>query len=348
MKAVSKFKKLVDPSKAIPVIHSILGSEHDSYMVQPPLQIEPDEGIEALGGFKKVINENELPRRSSTSTSQESFSERGRSPKRHGSGVADKHNRAAFMKAAAAAAAAKSSPKEGSPSRSTSEGTRGHARDPLEEELPYLHIGPSTFTGDFTNNNDDNDNSNNEQSSTPTKPRPILSPLSVPDTSIDGIPEFPQTGPPIDTDQVPIISESPGASEIDIYETAYREEIERIKRRSIARRDSVRTRVYLTRRVENKKKHLDEVLKMVSSSGAFGATQQQQQHQQQQSDTTTDGDQGSESVVLHGVSDKVSGAFASAGAAFSSALAAERGASANISSAGTAVKEEGKDGEPKD
>lgn len=344
MKAVSKFKKLVDPSKANPVIHSILGSEHDSHMVQPPLQIEPDEGIEALGVFKRVINENDLPRRSSTSTSQESFSERGRSPKRHGSGVADKHSRAAFMKAAAAAAAAKSSSKEGSPSRSASEGTRGHARDPLEEELPYLHIGPSTFTGDFTTNNNDNDNDtdnfNNEQSSTPTKPRPILSPLSVPDTSIDGIPEFPQTGTPIDTDQVPIISESPGASEIDIYETAYREEIERIKRRSIARRDSVRTRVYLTRRVENKKKHLDEVLKMVSS-GAFGATQRQQSY-------TDDGDHDegtSESVILHGVSDKVSGAFASAGAAFSSALAAAKGASADISSTGTANKEssDGKD-----
>ncbi|KAF3406931.1 Calcium/calmodulin-dependent protein kinase kinase 1 [Talaromyces pinophilus] len=341
MKAVSKFKKLVDPSKTIPVMHSILGSEHDSYMVQPPLQIEPDEGIEALGVFKKVINENDLPRRSSTSTSQDSFSERGRSPKRHGSGVADKHSRSSFMRAAAAAAAAKSSSKEGSPSRSTSEGTRGHARDPLEEELPYLHIGPSTFTGDFTTDEDNNNGSiNNEQSSTPTKPRPILSPLSVPDTSIDGIPEFPQTGTPIDTNEVPIISESPGASEIDIYETAYREEIERIKRRSIARRDSVRTRVYLTRRVENKKKHLDEVLKMVSSGAFASAAPHHQQSDNEQ-------DQGSESVILHGVSDKVSGAFVSAGAAFSSALAAAKGASANISSTGTGSKEEIKDGESK-
>lgn len=331
MKAVSKFKRLVEPSKAIPVMHSILGSEHDSYMVQPPLQIEPDEGSEALGVFKKVINENDLLRRSSTSNSQESFSERGRSPKRHGSGVADKHSRAAFMKAASAAAA-KSSSKEGSSSRSTSEGTRGHARDPLEEEVPYLHIGPSTFTGAF-NDDDDNNNTNNEESSTPTKTRPILSPLSVPDVSIDGIPEFPQTGTPIDTDQVPIISESPGASEIDIYETAYREEIERIKRRSIASRDSVRTQVYLTRRVENKKKHLDEVLRMVSS-GAFRSSQHQQ--------SDNDRDQGSESVILQGVSDKVSDAFASAGAAFSSALAAAKGASADMSS--STSKEEEKDG----
>uniref|UniRef100_A0A093UVX7 Calcium/calmodulin-dependent protein kinase kinase 1 n=1 Tax=Talaromyces marneffei PM1 TaxID=1077442 RepID=A0A093UVX7_TALMA len=324
MKAVSKFKKLVDPSKTVPVMHSILGSEHDAYMVQPPLQIEPDEGIEALGVFKKVTSENGLLRRSSTSTSQESFSERGRSPKRHDSGVADKQSRSAFMRAAAAAvAAAKSSPKEGSPSRSTSEGTRGHARDPLEEEVLYLHIGASSFTGDFSSSNDDdfNNNISNEQSSTPAKTRPILSPLSVPDTSVDGIPEFPQTGTPIDTDQVPIISESPGASEIDIYETAYREEIERIKRRSIARRDSVRTKVYLTRRVENKKN--DEVLRMVSPD-AFGSVQQQSDRYQ---------DQGSEPVILHGgVNDKVSGAFASAGAAFSSALAAAKGASANIRS----------------
>lgn len=333
MKAVSKFKKLVDHSKAIPVIHSILGSEHDSYMVQPPLQIEPDEGIGALGVFKKVINQNDLLRRSSTSTSQESFSERGRSPKRHGSGVADGDSRSAFMRAAAAAAAAsKSTSKEGSPSRSTSEGTRGHARDPLEEETPYLHIGPSRFTGDFSDYN--NDNISNEQSSTPTQRRPILSPLSVPDTSIDGIPEFPQTGSPIDTDQVPIISESPGASEIDIYETAYREEIERIQRRSLARRDSTKTRVYLTRRVESKKKHLDEVLKTVSS-GALGIPQHHHCDNGQ--------DHGPGSVILHGVSDKVSGAFASAGAAFGSALAAAKGANANWSSI-TASKKEGKDG----
>lgn len=324
MKAVSKFKRLVDPSKAIPVIHSILGSEHDSYMVQPPLQIEPDEDIEALGVFKKAVNEDDLLRSSSTSTSQESFSERGRSPKRHGSGVADKQSRAAFMKAAAA----KSSSKEGSPSRSTSEGTRGHARDPLEEEAPFLHIGPSTFTGYFNNGN------NNEQLSTSTKTRLILSPLSVLDISTDGILEFPQTGTPIDTDQVPIISESPGASEIDIYETAYREEIERIKHGSISRQDSVTTRLYLTRRVENKKKHLDEVLRMVSS-GALGGSQQQHSDEESR--------QAAGSVILHGVSDKVSGAFASAGAAFSSALAAAKEGSAKISSA-TADKEKERDG----
>jgi [calcium/calmodulin-dependent protein kinase] kinase len=225
------------------------------------------------------------------------------------------------MKAAAVAAAAKSSSKEGSPSRSTSEGTRGHARDPLEDEAPFLHIGPSTFTGDF------NPGNNNEQLSAPTITRPVLSLLSVLDTSTDGILEFPQTGTPIDTDQVPIISESPGASEIDIYETAYREEIERIKRRSISRQDSVTTRLYLTRRVENKKKHLDEVLRLVSSKALGGS---QQQH-------------GDGSVILHGVSDKVSGALASAGAAFSDALAAAKGASAKTSSA-TADKEEERDG----
>lgn len=340
MKAVSKFKRLVDPSKA--VIHSILGSEHDSQMVQPPLQIEPYEGTEAMGVFKRVINEDDLLRRSSTNTSQESFSERGRSPRRHGSGVADKQTRSVFMKAAAAAAAVVANPsaKEGSPSRSTSEGTRGHARNPLEEEVPYLHIGPSTFTGDFTNNNEYNSSNsiNNDDQSNTSKQRPILLPLSVPDTSINGIPEFPQTGTPIDTDQVPIISESPGASEIDIYETAYREEIERIKRRSLDRRDSAKTRVYLTRRVERQKKHLDEVLRMVSA----GSTREQHQH-----DNNNDQDHSSDSVVLHGVSDKVSNAFASAGVAFSNALAAAKGAtSTNISStSGFASKEEGKDGE---
>lgn len=103
----------------------------------------------------------------------------------------------------------------------------------------------------------------------------------------------------------------------------------------------MRTRVYLTRRVESKKKHLDEVLRMVSSEAIGSNARDQQKH-----DNNNDQDHGSESVVLHGVSDKVSGAFAHAGAAFSNALAAAKGApSTNISSTGTASKEEGKDGE---
>ena len=89
-------------------------------------------------------------------------------------------------------------------------GHRGHAHDPLEDQL-YLYVGPSTFAG--------------------------------PSGNADRRPSFVP-----DEDDVPIVSESPGAADIDIYETAYRDEIERI--RSRARIEDNEPTVYLTRRVD--------------------------------------------------------------------------------------------------
>jgi hypothetical protein len=89
-------------------------------------------------------------------------------------------------------------------------GHRGHAHDPLKDQL-YLFVGPSTFAG--------------------------------PSGNADRRPSFVP-----DEDDVPIVSESPGAADIDIYETAYRDEIERI--RSRARKEDHEPTVYLTRRVD--------------------------------------------------------------------------------------------------
>ena len=89
-------------------------------------------------------------------------------------------------------------------------GHRGHAHDPLQDQL-YLFVGPSTFAG--------------------------------PSGNADRRPSFIP-----DDDDVPIVSESPGAADIDIYETAYRDEIERI--RSRARVEETEPNVYLTRRVD--------------------------------------------------------------------------------------------------
>jgi hypothetical protein len=89
-------------------------------------------------------------------------------------------------------------------------GHRGHAHDPLEDQL-YLFIGPSTFAG--------------------------------PSGNADRRPSFVP-----DEDDVPIVSESPGAADIDIYETAYRDEIERIRAR--ANTEDSEPAVYLTRRVD--------------------------------------------------------------------------------------------------
>jgi hypothetical protein len=91
-------------------------------------------------------------------------------------------------------------------------GRRGHAHDPLEDQL-YLFVGPSTLAG--------------------------------PSGNADRRPSFVP-----DEDDVPIVSESPGAADIDIYETAYRDEIERIRAR--AKIEDSEPTVYLTRRVDAK------------------------------------------------------------------------------------------------
>ena len=91
-------------------------------------------------------------------------------------------------------------------------GGKGHAHDPLEDKL-YLYIGPSTFSGTSSTPDDDT-------------------------TFTSG------------DDDGPIVSESPGAADVDIYETAYRDEIERIMAR--AKEEKKEPNVYLTRRVDAK------------------------------------------------------------------------------------------------
>ncbi|KAK5467696.1 hypothetical protein LTS15_000669 [Exophiala xenobiotica] len=89
-------------------------------------------------------------------------------------------------------------------------GRRGHAHDPLEDQL-YLYIGPSTFSGVSSNTDDDG------------------------------------TFMPHDDDML-VVSESPGAADVDIYETAYRDEIERIMAQ--ANEQNKEPHVFLTRRVD--------------------------------------------------------------------------------------------------
>jgi len=89
-------------------------------------------------------------------------------------------------------------------------GRRGHARDPLEEQL-YLRIGPSTFSGH-----------------------------SISENESDSF-----------GDDIYMVSESPGAADVDIYETAYRDEIERILAQA-QQQEEVEPQVYLTRRVDEK------------------------------------------------------------------------------------------------
>jgi hypothetical protein len=91
-------------------------------------------------------------------------------------------------------------------------GQRGHAKDPLGQQL-YLFIGPSTFSGES----------------------------SEWDRRSSFVPG---------DDDIPIVSESPGAADVDIYETAYRDEVERILAR--AKAEEREPNVYLTRRMDER------------------------------------------------------------------------------------------------
>jgi [calcium/calmodulin-dependent protein kinase] kinase len=134
------------------------------------------------------------------------------------------------------------------------DGNRGHAHDPLEERL-FLHIGPSSFTGPSSSGGD------------------------------GGLTD--------DPDQM-IVSESPGAAESDIYETAYREEIERIRSRS------QNATVYLTRRVESKKA-MGQVEKLVSGILAAGYASTKEEGGEavpKQTETSPEGDGGSQHQIV--------------------------------------------------
>jgi [calcium/calmodulin-dependent protein kinase] kinase len=235
MKAVKKFKRLTDPTKSQTPqtpIQSILGGE--SYFVEPPMEMDPDEPFPEVGeapdnslraGVRKAFRHPFAGFRdhapgSSDSASISSRPEHSANSSQRPSGVfecPDSGRASPHIPSRASSATTKRS----------MEGTRGHARDPLEEEFPYLFIGPSKYTG-----------SHEKEVEISDEPASVF---EEPD-SLD------------EPDQ--IVSESPGAAEFDIYETAYRSELERIKQ-SLEDRNTG-PKVYLTRRVENK----EEVMKL--------------------------------------------------------------------------------------
>lgn len=288
MRAVQNFKRLIDPTKEDPRMQSILGSEYETHFVQPPLMMEDEEefprpGVDfsgvnkshSLDTYDRQLKERELvvqgyhqqpivpektesPERgdnSSLSSRQEYISDDSRPrqgikrrvpwPRENLSTESVSGEPTEYSCSASASQISRT----GTPSTKQSmEGTRGHARDPLEEEHPFLFIGPSTFSGHHV-----------EEHTDPPKGGIIIPYLERPDTSTTGILEFPNAMPPPDPSAVPIVSESPGAAEMDIYEAAYKAEIERIRKRRLRNRQGTQPRVYLTRRVEGKNVDLGEL-----------------------------------------------------------------------------------------
>ncbi|EAW24141.1 putative calcium/calmodulin dependent protein kinase [Aspergillus fischeri NRRL 181] len=281
MKAAKRFKRLLGPAKAEPVMQSILGQEYESHFVEPPLEMDPEESVSAsdilmgnksqsvtsynrkpwerenvLKGYhQKCEKSPEISDSAGKYTTQQdlvlgSSTERsvGITPERQDSGSISSYKpctksvddlQATFSRQAPSPQKMLSRASSATTKRSV-EGTRGHARDPLEEAFPYLFIGPSTYTGsDLEGGHDTDMERNADQSETPLSDEPL-------ETSLAG------------NEAIPIVSESPGAAEFDIYETAYRQEIARIRKLTLAREGTL-PKVYLTRRVEDK----DEVLRLV-------------------------------------------------------------------------------------
>lgn len=252
-------------------MRSILGQDFEAHFVQPPLEMEPeDDGLSSgkvliphtagnvdiddkdatqhepvskghgspSGREETVQAEQSRDRPEISSVQNRGRTGGGLSPGRAKNPRRDSGSiRSASLRdeARQSLSPRPDSSRASSATKRSAEGTRGQARDPLEEDHPYLFIGPSTYTG----HEDDGNRSTDpiilaEESSEPSAATSTTHPA---DTADD------------EEVSVPIVSESPGAAEFDIYETAYKEEIERIRSRSIPDFGTEPV-VYLTHRAE--------------------------------------------------------------------------------------------------
>ncbi|PGG98404.1 CAMKK/CAMKK-META protein kinase [Blastomyces parvus] len=265
VKAVQKFKKLIEPENA--PMQSILGQDIEAHFVQPPLSMEESD-VEAFSGNTTDQNfpssAKSIHSKSGSTDSKRRVIEKGlyMHPSMHKSSSASRlgctHGESCQHSAASVSKSPSPPPLQTSrtstPSKqSFSEGTRGHARDPLEEEHSFLFIGPSTFSGVLTLD---------DEKTSPT----YFGGAATSETMINS--EFTSgiddgSFPINEMGLVPIVSESPGASDIDIYETAYMEEVERIRKQSLVHQKPA-PKVYLTRRVEGRESSLGELLRQAT------------------------------------------------------------------------------------
>jgi [calcium/calmodulin-dependent protein kinase] kinase len=303
-------------------MQSILGQDYEAHFVEAPLEMEPEEDFSISENIAMANKSQSLD--TYDRVSSERFNVlRGYHQQRDNHADSTSTNPGA-MDTGSIHSAKIAGPAESDESQNTAtpisavsrsnstatkrsvDGTRGHARDPLEEEFPFLYIGPSTYTGSSAV--EDSEMSDAEPTFIFDEPESALTsePLDTHMTDED------------DNGPVPVVSESPGAAEFDIYETAYRQQIERIRERTIPRRGTA-PKMYLTRRVDGK----DDVKRLVqeedeidpkskttpaigdkmavpSSSSSFGSAvgmiraqldeqkkNQQEQEEQEQTETQT-------------------------------------------------------------
>lgn len=274
MKAVKHFKRLIDPSELDQPMRSILGEEVEPHFVQPPMEMEPDEDLmigipeyldkdQALNAVNQKLHLGDRKRQLESVNSVDASSKQGSASytasirsertdsgpvsgfKRGGDSSGDVQGVSSGQLASPQVPLSRAS---STTTKRSIEGNRGHARDPLEEGYPYLFIGPSTYVVPQVDETDE--------------PNP-----DIVSEEPDGIsaPELSDTD--VGTD-LPgqIVSESPGAAEFNIYETAYRQEIERIRKHARTLQEGG-LKVYLTRRVEG----MDDVTKLLEEHGSTEA-----------------------------------------------------------------------------
>lgn len=239
-------------------MQSILGQEHEAHFVEPPLEMEPEEDLSISENIAIANKSHSLDTYNRISSERfnvlrgyhQYHDKIGHSQPAENADTNPKETDSGSMRSAQKILGESDdlqhtstppvlSRTNSSATKRSVEGTRGHARDPLEEEFPYLCIGPSTYSGSPSDDGDDT-NMNDSQ------------PLIFEEPGSTMISETPDIHLTEDEDSaIPIVSESPGAADFDIYETAYRRQIENIRERSIPRRGTA-PKMYLTRRVDGK------------------------------------------------------------------------------------------------
>lgn len=241
VKAVNKFKALVS-RKRPPVMSSILGDSDTGRFSLPPSQLAKVRGAApGMDGRSQSMNLDDRTATETALVAEGVHRDFADGPPKHlikrkplVSSVPDDSDEddAALTRLQAAfqehAEPGSLPPFRASVSKSRTQddlGRRGHAHDPLEDLL-YLRIGPSTFAGHSTQEGADDT-------------------FSLSD-------EY-------------VVSESPGAADVDIYETAYRDEIERILAQ--AKKQNKEPSVYLTRRVDEKLLQLSGLAGKVMAHG---------------------------------------------------------------------------------
>ncbi|EAS30737.3 CAMKK/CAMKK-META protein kinase [Coccidioides immitis RS] len=239
VKAVQKFKRLIEPASP-GLMKSILGEDEESHFVQPPLSIDESDYYEIPRDRKKYRREAFMSPRVHDVSRGRDATNRGESPTFENIAAGYPRRENSTLSQTSDSPARQGSRTDTPSKGSFCEGTRGHARDPLEEEHPYLFIGPSSFSTHM---------------SAPGGDKASL--------EIDDGADL-----PIDVYATPVVSESPSAADIDIYETAYTEEIERIRNRSRTSRAPA-PKIYLTRRVDGKKSSLAALLERAKEEGTL-------------------------------------------------------------------------------